>query len=101
MLDRARAAAVLAVAVLGVAGVVAETKASPATAVDILPHRALYKVTLDKATHHSVRNAFLAEAKDKLWDVVASYPDQKPSDTAAVCDLVKNPNDNKQYVISL
>ncbi|WP_449220929.1 ABC transporter substrate-binding protein [Tistrella mobilis] len=58
-------------------------------------------VTLDKATHHSVRNAFLAEAKDKLWDVVASYPDQKPSDTAAVCDLVKNPNDNKQYVISL
>ncbi|HAE50480.1 MAG: urea ABC transporter [Tistrella sp.] len=59
------------------------------------------KVTLDKATHHSVRNAFLAEAKDKLWDVVASYPDQKPSDTAAVCDLVKNPNDNKQYVISL
>lgn len=53
MLDRARAAAVLAVAVLGVAGVVAETKASPATAVDILPHRALYKVTLDKAASGS------------------------------------------------
>ena len=53
MLDRARAAAVLAVAVLGVAGVVAETNASPATAVDILPHRALYKVTLDKAASGS------------------------------------------------
>ena len=24
---------------------------------------------------------------------------QEPSDTAAVCDLIKNPNDNQQYVI--
>ena len=30
-----------------------------------------------------------------------SYPDQKPLDTAAVCDLVKNPNDNQQYVIKI
>ena len=27
------------------------------------------------------------------------FPQQKPADTAAVCDLMKNPNDNQQYVI--
>lgn len=59
------------------------------------------KVTLDKATHHATRNAFLAEVKAKKWSVLQSYPDVLPSDTASVCDLVKNPNDVKQYVINL
>lgn len=59
------------------------------------------KVTIDKATHHTTRNAFLAEVKDRKWKVLESYPDVAPADTASVCDLVKNPNDNKQYVISL
>jgi branched-chain amino acid transport system substrate-binding protein len=59
------------------------------------------KVTIDKATHHTTRNAFLAEVKDRQWKVLESYPDVAPADTASVCDLVKNPNDNKQYVISL
>lgn len=59
MLDRARAAAVLAVAVLGVTAVVGQggvfgrADASPVPAVEILPHRALYKVTLDKASSGS------------------------------------------------
>ncbi|SDG43473.1 MULTISPECIES: EipB family protein [Thalassobaculum] len=53
MLHRARAAAVVAVAVLGMTAVVGQTHASPATAVEILPHRALYKVTLDKAASGS------------------------------------------------
>ena len=53
MLDRARAAAVLVVAVLGMTAVMAPAGASPATAVDILPHRALYKVTLDQASSGS------------------------------------------------
>ena len=51
MLDRARTAAVLAVAVLAAAG--GQAAASPAAAVDILPHRALYKVSLDKAASGS------------------------------------------------
>ena len=59
------------------------------------------KVTLDHPTHHAVRNAYLATVKDKLWNVTGSYPDQKPSDTGAVCDLVKNPRDNQQYVIKI
>jgi branched-chain amino acid transport system substrate-binding protein len=59
------------------------------------------QVTIDKPTHHAVRSAYLAVVKDKKWDVTNSYPDQKPLDTAAVCDLVKNPNDNQQYVVKI
>ncbi|UNK39939.1 transporter substrate-binding protein (plasmid) [Shinella sp. H4-D48] len=59
------------------------------------------KVTLDKATHHTTRNAFLAEVKSTKWSVLESYPDVLPADTASVCDLVKNPRDVKQYVINL
>jgi branched-chain amino acid transport system substrate-binding protein len=33
--------------------------------------------------------------------VLQSYPQQPPADTAAVCDLKKNPNDNQQYVIDV
>lgn len=59
------------------------------------------KVTIDKATHHTIRNAFLAKMKDRNWSVLESYPEVAPTDTASVCDLVANPNDNKQYVINL
>ena len=58
-------------------------------------------VTIDKPTHHAIRSAYLATVKDKLWDVTGSFPNQKPLDTAAVCDLVKNPNDNQQYVVKI
>jgi branched-chain amino acid transport system substrate-binding protein len=33
--------------------------------------------------------------------VLESWPQQKPTDTAAVCDLKKKPNDNQQYVIDV
>jgi urea ABC transporter substrate-binding protein len=59
------------------------------------------KVGIDHATHHVIRNAYLGKADNKIWDVIASYPDQAPSDTAAVCNLIKAPNTNKQYVIDV
>lgn len=59
------------------------------------------KVVLDKATHHTIRNAYLAEVKDRKWSVLETFTDAKPADTASVCDLVKNPNDTKQYIINL
>ena len=31
------------------------------------------------------------------FDVVKSFSQRQPSDTQAVCDLIKNPNDTKQY----
>jgi len=59
------------------------------------------KVTLDHATHHTIRNAFLAKVKDRKWSVLQGYPDARPLDTAGVCNLIENPNDNKQYVIQI
>ncbi|TPW31562.1 urea ABC transporter [Martelella alba] len=59
------------------------------------------KVTIDHATHHTIRNAYLAEVSDRKWNVLETFPDVAPSDTAQVCNLIDNPNDNKQYVISL
>lgn len=59
------------------------------------------KVTMDRQTHHAVRNAYLAEARDKSWKVLQSYPDQPPADTAAVCDLVANPRMSRQFVIEV
>jgi branched-chain amino acid transport system substrate-binding protein len=56
---------------------------------------------VDKPTHHTIRNAYLAVVKDKLWSVTETYPNQPPSDTAAVCNLEKNPTDTKQYIIKI
>ncbi|WP_207483273.1 urea ABC transporter substrate-binding protein [Arenibaculum pallidiluteum] len=59
------------------------------------------KVVIDRPTHHAVRNAYLAEVRSKKFVVLETYEQQPPSDTAMVCDLVKNPGDNKQYVIEI
>lgn len=56
-------------------------------------------VTIDPATHHCVLDVHIAEVKDKKLVLVEDFLQQKPSDTAAVCNLIKNPNDNQQYVI--
>jgi urea transport system substrate-binding protein len=59
------------------------------------------KVTIDPATHHCTLDIQIAECKDRKWQILQSFKQQKPIDTAAVCDLKKNPNDNKQYVIKI
>jgi branched-chain amino acid transport system substrate-binding protein len=56
-------------------------------------------VTIDPPTHHCILDVHIAEVKDKKLVLVEDFPQQKPSDTAAVCNLIKNPNDNQQYVI--
>jgi urea transport system substrate-binding protein len=58
-------------------------------------------VTIDPPTHHCILDVHIAEVKDKKLDVLEDFPQQKPADTAAVCDLKKNPNDNQQYVIKI
>jgi branched-chain amino acid transport system substrate-binding protein len=59
------------------------------------------KVTIDPPTHHCVLDVHIAEVKNKKLNVLEDFAQQKPSDTAAVCDLIKNPNDNQQYVIKI
>jgi branched-chain amino acid transport system substrate-binding protein len=39
--------------------------------------------------------------KDKNLVPIETFNQRKPLDTAAVCDLKKNPNDTKQYIIKV
>jgi branched-chain amino acid transport system substrate-binding protein len=59
------------------------------------------KVTLDPATHHSIFDVHLAVFKDKKMNLLETFPQRKPADTAAVCDLKKNPREAKQYIIKV
>lgn len=59
------------------------------------------KVTMDPKTHHTIRNAYLAQPKDRKWEIMATYPDQYPADTGGACDLLKNPRTNKQFEPSI
>ncbi|GJD48571.1 hypothetical protein OPKNFCMD_1293 [Methylobacterium crusticola] len=59
------------------------------------------KVTMDPATHHTIRSTYLARPKDRKWEILASYPDQFPADTGGACDLLKNPRTNKQFTPDL
>ncbi|MEA3122631.1 MAG: urea transport system substrate-binding protein, partial [Paraburkholderia sp.] len=43
----------------------------------------------------------IAEVNGKKLKVLEDFPQQKPTDTAAVCNLIKHPNDNQQYVIKI
>src|ERR1700759_646765 len=59
------------------------------------------KVTIDPATHHSIFDVHLAVFKDKKMNLLETFPQRKPADTAAVCDLKKNPREAKQYIIKV
>ena len=58
-------------------------------------------MTIDPQTHHCILDVHLAEVKDKTLVVLEDFPQQTPADTQAVCNLIKNPNDNQQYVIKI
>lgn len=59
------------------------------------------KVSIDPATHHCVLNVSIAQVKNHKLDIVQTFQNQPPVDTSAVCNLIKNPRDNQQYVIKL
>lgn len=59
------------------------------------------KATMDPATHHVIHNTFLAQAKDRKWEILQDYPASPPADTAAVCNLIKNPRTDKQFVVEV
>ncbi|MEZ0213715.1 MAG: ABC transporter substrate-binding protein [Xanthobacteraceae bacterium] len=59
------------------------------------------KTTIDAATHHDTLDVYIAEVRDGAYHVLETFKQQKPLDTAAVCDLKKNPNETKQFVIDV
>jgi urea transport system substrate-binding protein len=57
--------------------------------------------TMDPATHHVIHNAYLAKANARKWDIVETFPASPPADTAAVCNLIKNPRTDKQFIVEV
>ena len=58
-------------------------------------------VTLDPQLHATIRTAYLAKPVDRKWDIMATFPNQTPTDTGTQCDLIKNPRMAKQFTPSL
>jgi urea transport system substrate-binding protein len=56
-------------------------------------------VSVDPITHHCVFDVHLAMMKDKILTRFETIKQRKAWDTSAVCDLKKNPNEAKQYII--
>jgi urea transport system substrate-binding protein len=59
------------------------------------------KVTIDPATHHCIFDVHLSVFKDKQLVPIQTFLQRPPADTAAVCDLKKNPREAKQYIIKV
>lgn len=59
------------------------------------------KVTIDPATHHCIFDVHLSVIKDKQIKLMETFAQRPPADTAAVCDLKKNPREAKQYIIKV
>ena len=56
----------------------------------------LYKI--DGQTNHTIMDIHIGVGNtSQSFDLVKSFSQRQPSDTQAVCDLHKNPNDTKQY----
>ncbi len=59
-------------------------------------------VTVDGQTNHAVMDIHLAITNDKQgWDHIETFKQMQPTDTQAVCDLRKNPEDTTQYMLEL
>jgi urea transport system substrate-binding protein len=58
-------------------------------------------VSIDPITHHCIIDVHMAVMKDKQLVLLEKVKQRKPWDTANVCDLKKNPNEAKQYVIKV
>ena len=59
------------------------------------------KSTIDPQTHHNTLDVYLGEARDRTFHVIQAFNQQPSSDTAAVCNLIANPNENQQHVINV
>ena len=60
------------------------------------------KISLDPQSHHVVHSVNLAKVNGtRGFDIVKSWASVPPSDTIAVCDLIKNPDTHTQFTPQL
>jgi branched-chain amino acid transport system substrate-binding protein len=58
-------------------------------------------VTIEPKTHHAALDIHLMEVKNQKLTILNTVKQRPPSDTAQYCDLIKNPNENKQYEVKI
>lgn len=59
------------------------------------------RTTVDGQTNHVTLDVYLAECQNHGFKVLEHFPNQPPADTQSVCNLMKSPNTDKQYVIDV
>ena len=58
-------------------------------------------LAIDARTHHAIQDIYLGELAGGAFTVLEHFPGQPPADTAAVCDLIANPDDTTMYEIDI
>jgi branched-chain amino acid transport system substrate-binding protein len=58
-------------------------------------------VKMDGKTHHAALDIKVMEVKGQKLTIKSSSKGRPPSDTAASCNLEKNPNENKQFEVTI
>jgi urea transport system substrate-binding protein len=58
-------------------------------------------VAVDPKTHHCALDIHLMVVKDQKLTIMDTAAQRPPADTARYCDLLKNPDDNKQYEVKI
>ena len=59
------------------------------------------RTVLDPKTNHATLDVYVAEVKNRGFQVLQHFPASPPADTQSVCDLHKEPNSNKQVVVDV
>jgi branched-chain amino acid transport system substrate-binding protein len=59
------------------------------------------RVTMDPKTHHAALDVHLMEVKGQKLTILDTVKQRAPADTAQSCDLIKNPNENKQFEVKV
>jgi urea transport system substrate-binding protein len=58
-------------------------------------------VAIEPKTHHAALDIQLMEVKNQKLTIKQTVKQRPPSDTAQYCDLLKNPNENKQFEVKI
>ena len=56
---------------------------------------------MDGKTHHAALDIKVMEVKGQKLTIKSKSLGRAPSDTAASCNLEKNPNENKQFEVTI
>jgi branched-chain amino acid transport system substrate-binding protein len=58
-------------------------------------------VAIEPKTHHAALDIYLMVVKSQKLTILETSKQRPPADTAQYCDLIKNPNENKQFEVKI